>query len=84
MAAPRGMCMGWGTRLLDSDSNAIVAHLHDGDVASLKVGVEGSGAIGSGGGGKQCACGAVGSHGSALGKSAEGDGAALCADEHGL
>ena len=76
--------MGWGTRLLDSDSNAIVTHLHDGDAACLKACGEGGGAIGSGGGGEQFACGAIDCHLGACGKSAHGDGAALCADEHGL
>ena len=75
---------GVGTRLLNRNLNAIVTYLYDGDAACLESCGEGGGAIRSGGGGKLCACGAVGCHGGACGKAAHGDGTTLCADEYGL
>ena len=70
--------------LLDSNLDAIVPCLHDGDGASGEVGGEGGGAIRSGGGGYGGAIGGEYRNLGALVKSAEGDHAALALDEHGL
>ena len=70
--------------LLDSNLDAIVTCLHDGDGASGEVGGEGGGAIRSGGGVYQRAACGVDRNLGALVKSAEGDHAALALDEHGL
>ena len=70
--------------LFDNNLDTVLTNLHNSGATHFKSRSKFGGAIGSGGGGKLCACGTVGCHGGALGKSAHGDGAPLCADEHGF